>query len=204
MSKAESSYGNGPDRSGRDPFTDIFVATRDAWLAGLATIESVSQPSMAGSNSGTGFPGSLLGAIADLANRWRFGEPGGGMTADSTAGRQANVIAADLVLPAGHAMMITANRSVSYWLSLVQVLASHQARAVRAIGIEAIGGGGAGSEHLVARDELRALLREVGDLATREARMWQSELGTLSESLAPPPQQPGLSAPYRRRWRAKA
>jgi hypothetical protein len=180
MSKAESSHGNGPDRSGRDPVTGIFVAMRDAWLAGIAAVESVSRSSVAGSNPETGE--SMI---------------------HSTTGGQANVIAGDLVLPMGHAMMIAANRSVSYWLNLAQVFASHQARAVRAVGIEASDGGGTGSEHLVARDELRALLREVGDLAAREARMLQSELGTLSESLTPLSQQPGLSEPYRRRWRAK-
>jgi hypothetical protein len=47
------------------------------------------------------------------------------------------------------------------------------------------------------------LLREVGDLATREARILQNELSTLDESLAQDFQQPDLSGSYNRRWRSK-
>ncbi len=100
-------------------------------------------------------------------------------------------------------MMIAANRSVSYWLGLAQIFESHQARLAQVVGLEATGASTAGSEHLVAADELRALLREVGELATREARLLQNELNTLDESLAQTFQQPDLSGSYRRRWRSK-
>ena len=52
-------------------------------------------------------------------------------------------------------------------------------------------------------DALRALLREVGDLATREARLLHNELSALDESLVQTFQQPEPSGSYRRRWRAK-
>jgi hypothetical protein len=71
------------------------------------------------------------------------------------------------------------------------------------VGVEAIDGSVAGSERLVTVDELRALLREVGDLATREARILQNELSALDESLAQTFQQPEQSGSYRRRWRSK-
>jgi hypothetical protein len=100
-------------------------------------------------------------------------------------------------------MMIAANRSVSYWLNLAQILADHQAQSIQALGAEGIDGSVAGSERLVAVDELRALLREVGDLATREARLLQSEFATLAESLAQSFQSSDQSGPYRRRWRSK-
>ena len=175
---------------------------RDAWLDGIAAMASASR-SFAAGNPGAGLPGvgmpgesgiGMLGALADVAT---------GNAVNSTTG-QNNSIAADLVLPMGHAMMIAANRSASYWLGLAQILAKHQARSVRAVGVAAIGGGGAGSEHFVARDELHALLREVGDLTTREARLMQHELGVVSESMTQTLQQPGPDAPYRRRWRVKA
>ena len=67
-----------------------------------------------------------------------------------------------------------------------------------------IDGNAAGSKRLVAADELRALLREVGDLATREARILQNELSTLDDSLAQSFQQSDLSGSYNRRWRTKA
>jgi hypothetical protein len=208
MPNTESTFGFRPGRSDRGPGAGILVAMCDAWLAGIAAMESVSRQSAAGGNPGTAFPGGsvigILGTMADLAtaNRQRLGGPGG-PAAGSTMDGQTNASTADLVLPMGHAMMIAANRSVSYWLGLAQILASHQATAARAFGAEAVGGGIARSEQLIATDELRALLRELGDLATREARILQDELGTLGDSLAQTFQQPDQPAPYRRRWRTK-
>lgn len=69
--------------------------------------------------------------------------------------------------------------------------------------MEPVEGSAPGSERFIAADELRALLREVGDLATREARIFQKELSTLDESLAQGLQQPDLSGSYNRRWRSK-
>ena len=175
-----------------------FVVMRDAWLDGITAMVSASRSFAAGGNPEVGLPGGsvigMLGALADAAT---------GNAVNSTMADQDNSITADLVLPMGHAMMIAANRSASYWLSLAHILTKHQARSVRAVGVGAIGGDGAGSEHFVARDELRALLREVGDLTTREARLMQHELGALSESLTQTLQQPDASVPYRRRWRVK-
>jgi hypothetical protein len=211
MSNGEGIFGSG--RSGHDPVTGIFIAMRDAWLAGIALKENVSGQSMAGGNPGAAFPAAILlgpmigvlGAMADLAtaNRQRFDQPSAGAAAHSPPGGQHDPIAADFLLPMGHAMMIAANRSVSYWLGLAQIFESHQARLAQVVGLEAINGSVAGSERLVAADELRALLREVGDLATREARILQNELSTLDEGLAQTFQQPDLSGAYRRRWRSK-
>jgi len=172
MSSIESGPDHGAGRPARDPFAGAFVAMQDAWLAGIAAMESASRTVAVDGNA-----------------------------APPTMGGQTGSIAAELALPVGRAMMIAANRSVSYWLNLAQILASHQATSVRSV-VTALDAG-AGSEHLAAADELRAVLREVGDLTTREARILQSELGALSESLAQSLQQPDLSAPYRRRWRAK-
>jgi hypothetical protein len=167
MSKAESSNGDGPGQSGRDPLTGVFLAMRDTWLEGVAAMAA-------------------------------------GRTFNQATGGQDNAMAADFMLPVGHAMMIAANRSISYWLNLAQILARHQANSIRAAGAKAIGAGGAGAAQLPAQDELRAVLREVGDLTAREARLLQHEFGVLSESLTQPSQPPDLSAPYRRRWRVKA
>jgi hypothetical protein len=147
----------------------------------------------------------VLGAMADLANvvGQRFAQPGSEATASSAVGGQGNSSAAYVVLPLSHAMMVAASRSTSYWLNLAQIVASHEARILRAVGPELAGGRTAGSARFVAVDEVRALLREVGDLAIREARILQDELGTLTEALAGSLQQPDSSAPHSRRWRAK-
>jgi hypothetical protein len=211
MSNAEGIFGSGSGRSGHDPVTGILIAMRDAWLAGIGLKENASGQSMAGGNPGAALPAAtllgpmigVLGAMADLAaaNRQRFDQPSAGAATHS--GGQHDPIAADFLLPVGQAMMIAANRSVSYWFGLAQIFESHQARLAQVVGVEAIDGSVAGSERLIAADELRALLREVGDLATREARILQNELSALDENLAQTFQQPELSGSYRRRCRSK-
>jgi len=204
-------FGSGPDRSANDPLTGIFMIMRDAWLAGVGLRENMTVPPATGS-PGAGLLGAtllgpmigMLGAMADLAaaNRQRFGQPSAdGAIGSPTGGQESSVT--DFSVPMGHAMMIAANRSASYWLGLAQILASHQASLAQAVGVNATDGQASGSERLLAADELRALLREVGDLAVREARILQSELNNLDESLAQNFQQPDLSGSYRRRWRSK-
>jgi hypothetical protein len=187
---------------------------RDAWLAGAALKETLTASPIGSSNPGATSPApglmgpmiGVLGAMADFAaaNRQRFDQPGAGPTASSPPPGQDDAGAADLLLPIGHAVMIAANRSVSYWLGLVRIFESHQAKLAQVVSVEAIEGSAPGSERLIAADELRALLREVGDLATREARILQNELSTLDENLAQGFQQPDLSGSYSRRWRSKA
>ena len=203
-------FGSGPGRSAHDPLTGIFMLMRDAWLAGVGLRENMTVPPAAGS-PGAGLLGAtllgpmigMLGAMADLAaaNRQRFAQP----SADggSPPGGQESSVTTDFAVPMGHAMMIAANRSASYWFGLAQILASHQASLAQAVGVNATDGHASGSERLLAADELRALLREVGDLAVREARILQSELSNLDESLAQNFQQPDLPGSYRRRWRSK-
>jgi hypothetical protein len=201
----------GSGRPGHDPVTGFFMALRDAWLMGAGLKENGSGQSMPGANPGTARPPavvqpitSMLGAMADLAaaNRQGFGRLGSGAAHPSPGGGHESA-AADFLLPMGQAMMIAANRSVSYWLGLAQIFESHQATLAHAIGVKAIDGHVVESERLVTADALRALLREVGDLATREARLLQNELNALDESLVQTFQQPGPPSSYRRRWRAK-
>jgi hypothetical protein len=183
---------------------------RDAWLAAVAPQENTSGPSMPGGNPGTASPVatlfgpmiSVLGAMADAATANRH-PPGAGAAAHSAPNGQGDPGAADFLLPMGQAMMIAANRSASYWFGLAQIFESHQSRLAQFVGAAPVAGSAAGAEHLVTADELRAMLREVGDLASKEARLLQNELGALDESLAQSFQQSDPSGSYRRRWRSK-
>jgi hypothetical protein len=214
MSNADGSFGSGSGRSGQDPVTGFLVAMRDAWLAGIALKENVGRPTVPGGQpGGAASPAAallqpmigMLGAMVDMAapNRQRFDQPGGAPASPSAPNGQTDPAAADLLRPMGQAMMIAANRSVSYWIGLAQIFESHQASLVQAIGIEPTGQTSPGATSLVTADELRALLREVGDLATREARILQNELSVLDESVAQSFRQPDQSGVYHRRWRSK-
>jgi hypothetical protein len=212
MSNAEGTLGSGYVRSSQDPVTGFLFAVRDAWLAGAALKETLTASSIGGGNPeatppGAGLLGPMIGvldAMADFAagNRRRSDQPRTEPAAGSPSPNRDNA-AADLLLPIGHAMMIAANRSVSYWLGLVQIFESHQASLAQVVSKEAIEGSAPGPERLIAADELRALLREVGDLVTREARILQNELSILDETLAQGLQQPDPSGSYHRRWRSK-
>ncbi len=168
---------------------------------------------MADDNPRTPFPAatflgpmiSVFDAMADwaAANRHRFDQPSAGAATHSPLEGRHGPLAADLLLPLGQATMIATNRSVSYWLGLAYIFEDHQMTLAHIIGAATINGSAGGSERLVVADRLRALLRDVSDLATREARILQSELSALDESLAQSLQQPELPGSYRRRWRAK-
>jgi hypothetical protein len=209
MSNAEDSSGSG--RSGHDPVTGFLLAVRDAWLAGIAPKENVGGPTMPGGNPGAASAAAtllqpmigMLGAMVDMAapNRQRFDQPGDSAPHSAPDG-QHDPVAADLLQPMGHAMMIAANRSVSYWLGLARIFESHRASLLQAA-MEPTEQNSATAASLVSADELRALLREVGDLATREARILQNELSVLDDNLAQSFQQPDQSGAYRRRWRSK-
>jgi hypothetical protein len=214
MSNAEGTSGPGSGRSRQDPVTGFFLAMRDAWLAGAVLKEALTASSIGGGNQEATPPGAgllgpmigVLGAMADFAaaNRQRFDQPRAEPEAGSSSSRsQDDAATTDLLLPIGHAMMIAANRSVSYWLGLVQIFESHQAKLAQVVSEDAIEESAPESERLIAADELRALLREVGDLATREARILQNELNILDESLTQGFQQPDPSGSYNRRWRSK-
>src|SRR4051794_23954086 len=104
MSSAEPRSDQGPGRIAPDPLTGVFAAMRDAWLAGIATLESAGQRQ----------------TMSEGAEH-------------SAMGGEAVSMAAELAVPVGRAMMIGVGRSVSYWLSLAQILTTHQARSVRAV-----------------------------------------------------------------------
>ncbi len=171
---------------------------------------------MAGDNSGSPFPvttlcGPMIGMFgamaewADDASRHRFDQLTIGQLARSLpGGDQQSPLGTDLLQPMGQALMIAANRSLSYWLGLAQILENHQMTLAQVVSLDAIDGRTGRSGRLAVADRLRGLLRDVGDLATREARILQNELNALDESLAQSLQQPEQSSSYQRRWRAKA
>jgi hypothetical protein len=148
---------------------------------------------------------ATLAAMTDWAatNRQWFDQPSGGHAMGLPPTGQDNSAVTDFVLPMGQAMIIAANRSASYWFGLAHILGNHQATLARALVVDPTSGSAPESGRLTAADELRALLREVGELAVRQARILQSELSHLDESVVQNFQQPDLSGFYRRRWRGK-
>ena len=152
--KRRRHFGPGSRPIGQDPLTGFFMAMRDAWLAGAALKENYDCVIHRRRQSGCRLPASgywtpmigMFGAMTDFAaaNRQRFDQPrrAGG---DSHRRRPGDPLATDFVVPMGHAMMIAANRSASYWLGLLQIFASHQARLAQVVGVNAADGRAPGS-----------------------------------------------------------
>ena len=106
--------------------------------------------------------------------------------------------AADLAPIVGRAMLAAAGSSVRYWRDLAALAGRHQGSLLRAAGVP---GELNGQQNRIAADELRAFLREAGDVATLEAQRLRQDLVALGEAVADRLAQP--EAGTVRRWRAK-
>ena len=144
-----------------------------------------------------------LKAIADV-----------GATAASPRDRAAGdgpSIAPELAPVVGRAMLAAAGSSLRYWRDLTALYDRRQAGLLQAVGLSVGQQGLTGQECRVAADELRAFLREAGEVATLEAQKLRLELAALDTAVADIVAQ-GVNggvnggvtdAAPTRRWRAK-
>ena len=99
----------------------------------------------------------------------------------------------------GQTWMVAASSGFRYWRRLAEMYGEHQASLLQAL----MGAGLSENERRAMIDELRAYVRELGDLSLQEARVLQSELEHLSLGLAAAVDAGAENAEHRRRWRAK-
>ena len=116
---------------------------------------------------------------------------------DSAASEGSN--AAKLTPTVARALLAAMESSTRYWGDLAALCGRHQTGLLQLLG--AATRPRTEQENRIGADELRAFLRELGDLATIEAQRLRQELMALSQSVAddfaPPDGEPV------RRWRAK-
>jgi hypothetical protein len=191
-----------------DPFTSMAGALRDAWGLGMALLRAGAQQMGAPeptpgdtSDTGSGNPfatawETMLGAASQAAGASAAGQ--GPMC--RTAGLQPLVT---------QAAVVAASSAFSYWRQLMEISARHQAGFVAAMGDMASETGIVANQSMPDEqtrqltEELRAYLREVGEVAVQEARTLQIELERVGEEVARTAAPFGPSAPYQRRWKAK-
>lgn len=99
----------------------------------------------------------------------------------------------------GQTWMVAASSGLRYWARLAQTYGEHQAGLLRAL----MSTGRSEDERRAMIDELRAYMRDLGDVSLQEARVLQSELERLSHGLAAAVGPEAARNPHRRRWRAK-
>jgi hypothetical protein len=109
----------------------------------------------------------------------------------------------DVSSPVAHALMVGVTSTLRYWRGLAGVYAKHQSILMQvAAGRTMVPSMRSEAENRLLVDELRAFLREVGEVAMQEARRLEGELEQIGDTLAHGKGQPEPSAAYRR-WKAK-
>ena len=203
---------------GRDPadgMMNFIAAARDAWTLGLSALRGIAEQ--------TGAPGprpsqeaaadpittlidasaSFAGALSELvARRTQFRASVPEVRAsDSDDHSQERELSSLLV----QTFVVCATSALRYWRDLTEVYMSHQPALIRSMAQAAMPAQPSTPEaddRLLA-DELRACLREIGDVAGQEARRLQTELERISEAAARGLDQPDAPKFYQRRWKAK-
>jgi hypothetical protein len=186
-----------------DPFVAFATALRDMCILGSFAVENtLAQGDVGGvAEQLAPFLDPMLRAASAFRELTESGVNalgGEGPASPDGAPRAAGV--ASLVAQAYLAAAVSGFR---YWRRVAQTYGAHQSSI-----LQSFLAGGAGSsvpdeERRALIEEVRAYLREVGDVSLQEARILQSELEKLSAGVAEAGGAGAEPSKHRRRWRAK-
>jgi hypothetical protein len=195
-----------------DPIGNLIAAASEAWVAGLSAMQLMAE--QAGAAPAAGGRSDPLSALTALSIGFStamadFVAAGAGQTTglhsaptSSAPGDFAD--GTDVSRPIAQVLMVGVTSTLRYWRGLAGVYARHQGILMRAAALRAVAHSqGSKAEDRLLVDEVRAFLREVGDVATQEARRLESELEIVGETFAHGTDQPGPWETYQRRWKAK-
>ena len=176
-----------------DPLIAFATAVRDMWALGASTLETAlgqTQPDGAAASLKPCVDQMVRAATAlrDLTETGAGAVPGLGRS--------------DVASLAAQACLVASVGGLRYWSKLAQTYGAHQAAIVQSLAASMNNSGGS-EDQRVLTDELRAYLREVGDVSVQEARAFQSELEKLAAEVATAAASSDTSPDYRRRWKAK-
>jgi hypothetical protein len=99
--------------------------------------------------------------------------------------------------------IICATSALRYWSGLAGVYTRHQPALIRSAARAMPRVSTPEAEDRLLADQLRAYLREIGDVAEQEARRLQRELERIGEAAARSFDRPEAAKSFRRRWKAK-
>lgn len=100
------------------------------------------------------------------------------------------------------ACLVMATGGVRYWWRMAQTHAAHQSGILRSFVARAGDLNMSEQERRLLVDEIRAYLREIGDVSVREARVVQTQLDGLADGLAESTLGPEQPMKHWRRWKA--
>jgi hypothetical protein len=211
MSDPRASFDSGFGHDTGDPVSGFIAAAREAWGVGLSALEAIAQQSAAvprPDREATPDPLSMfLGVSASFAKslseiivrRPEFASGVAGAPGSGSSPRDGQL--SSLMM---RTWIICATSTMRYWRDLAEVYSRHQSALIQSVGRRAMPEPPTtDDEDRVVADELRACLREIGDVAVQEARRLQMELERVGEAVIRDFDQPDAPGLYQRRWKAK-
>ncbi len=174
MSESQSGARNPENPGGpSDPFAALAAALRDSWALGMSAVESVLTQ---GAGAVSGDTGISLGG----------------------AGKQAEM--GSLV---AQSYLIAASSGLRYLSRVAQTYGAHQTGILSSFLRAGTSKEFSEADRRALTENIRAYLREMGDVAQQEARILQVELEKLGEGLARAVDDGTATAPHQRHWKAK-
>jgi hypothetical protein len=172
----------------------LTTAVRDFWLLGASALENA----LAGANSPDQVAPSCLDEMLRAAAAFRSSA-----VQLSGSENQEPDKAAEMASFMAQLYLVIAAGGLRYWRKLLHTHSAHQAALLRSLAA-AQGDAKSSNKHDgVLADEIRAYLREIGDVSLQEARAFQVELEKLGAEMASGGEIAENSPEYRRRWKAK-
>ena len=192
---------SGPEND--DRLLALATSVRDFWLLGASALENA----LAGANSSDQSAPSYLDEMLRTAAAFHSSavQPSGSENSEGP-GKTAEMVSFMTQL-----YLVAAAGGLRYWRKLLQTHSAHQAAILRSLAAaegdaKAAAEGDARPFHehdRVLADEIRAYLREIGEVSVQEARAFQVALEKVGEEMASGEETAENSPEYRRRWKAK-
>jgi len=214
MSDPGTSFSAGLDREAGNPVLNLLASMCNAWMSALTALQVMA--GQAGGAPGSGRSGPAMGdpvaallsamtrvsaAISDVMAQTTAASPS---RASGSPAEQALAQGADLAPLMAQVAVVAAGSTLNYWRGLAEVYGRHQATmldwwARRAMSQTPV----TEAERRLMAEELRAFLREAGEVALREARILETKLDQIGEAVASATDQPDPSSPNQRHWTVK-
>jgi hypothetical protein len=174
-----SDFQSGPRNPGSsdplvDPLGALAAALRDSWALGMTAVEKV---------------------LAQGPEGMGFGDP---VTFTGDAGKQTEMMS--LI---AQSYLVAASSGLRYLSRVAQTCAAHQTGILSSLVGSRAGGQVSEEDRRALTENIRAYLREMGDVAQQEARILQVELEKVGEGLARAADAGGVTPPHQRHWKAK-
>jgi hypothetical protein len=178
-----------------DRLLALTTAVRDFWLLGASALENA----LAGASSLDQSAPSYLDEMLRRAAAFRSSAVRPSGSEDS----QEPSKAAEMASFMAQLYLVAAAGGLRYWRKLLQTHSAHQVAILRSLAAAEGDAKPSGKHDGVLADEIRAYLREIGEVSLQEARSFQVELEKLGAEMASGRETAENSPEYRRRWKAK-